>query len=96
MKQLTMGLNTYLKVSKVSIGVRSFISLLQVLFNSHKTLLTSCKTLLPVLFTQNVAQIVLFHNLTKQFLFMFVLTNHVFSITEYDLKNGKMPCQQEY
>ena len=27
---------------------------------------------------------------------MFVLTNHVFSVTEYDLKNGKMPCQQEY
>ena len=46
--------------------------------------------------TQSVAQITMYYQVSKDFLCLHFVVDQVLSISEYDLGNGRMPCEQKY
>ena len=46
--------------------------------------------------TQSVAQVTIWYHVSKDFLPLHFAVSQVLSVSEYDLKNGRMLCKQKY
>ena len=46
--------------------------------------------------TQNVTKITMQCHVSKKFLRLYFAVDYLLSVSEYDLENGRMPCQQKH